>query len=111
MPTIAFRLGGWCAPIDSLIYTKLGVSFVAAEFQEKHNDMFKDTRKMRRFAPVVGVGIEKNVYDNFNVRLEGDYRFQVKKEDRSRNLNRINWVNVENRLKGFTVRVIAVCKL
>ena len=110
VPSIAMRVGGWLCPIDSLIYARLGIAFVKAEFQEKDPAYFNDTRKINKVAPIIGLGIEKNVYNNINVRLEGDYRFQVKKEDVSRMSNGNGYVNVENRLKGFTVRLMATYK-
>ena len=109
-PSVAVRFGGWCSPIDSLIYGKVGIAFVRTEFQDKSGIVVNNSvRKLSKCAPVVGLGIEKNVYNNINVRLEGNYRFQVKKEDVTY-YNRGNWVHVENRLKGFTVRLIAVYK-
>ncbi len=110
IPSVALRLGGWCCPIDSLVYVRLGLAWVKAEYQEKDTDYVNDVRKLNKVSPVIGLGIEKNVYGNINVRAECDYRFQVKKEDKTSMKDNSYSYNVENRLKGFTVRLMATYK-
>lgn len=111
VPSIAIRLGGWVCPIDSILYVKVSGALVQAEYQEKDNELNTDKRKINKVAPVVGLGIEKHIYNNWNLRFEGDYKFRIQKTTKTRDNadNNIHW-NVKNRLSGFSLRLMATYK-
>ncbi len=114
VPSLAVRLGYWCCPINSLVYLKAGAAFVQSEYQELGSDDVNDvklnTRKMNKIVPLVGLGIEKNVYNHLNLRFEGDYRFRAQKTTKTEMAggnNGANYQNIKQRLSGFSVRLMA----
>ena len=78
VPTISLRLGGYSPSISTMFYLKLGGSFTDNKFE---TNSFKDqSLKNKHLIPVLGIGLEKSIASNLNVRFEIDYRFQSKKE-------------------------------
>ena len=120
VPSLAVRLGYWCCPIDSMVYLKAGVAYVQSEYQEFDfddgqavNAVNKNTRKMSKIVPLVGLGVEKNIYSHLNLRLEGDYRFRAQKTTKTEDegdgvvAGVKSMQNIKQRLSGFSVRLMA----
>ena len=79
VPTMALRVGGYVPDVDVLICARLGIALVDAKVK---NEYLKNEIKVRKIAPVVGLSIEKKVWRNCSVKVEGDYRFSTEKEQR-----------------------------
>ncbi len=105
VPTLALRLGGYISEIDSLIYARVGCTAMHNKFE---GDFFKDQDVTnKKITPVLGLGIEKNIFDNFNLKLEYDYRFSSdKKSDLKSEISQDYLGHVKNKVKGYVVRVV-----
>ena len=109
IPTFALRFGYRCVSFNGMLYAKLGLALAQAEFCEKSNIAEQNIRKMRKVAPLIGFGIAKNICNRFNVRGEFEYRFKAKKTSLT-NVPEVCKYNVENRLKGHTLRLMVTYK-
>ena len=109
VPTLALRFGGYIPAIDSLICAKFGGAFVNTKSK---NEGYQDSEiKIRKFTPVVGLSLEKNVRKNWSVKLEGDYRFPIKKEKAivGKTINGVeNRALVKAKTNGYCVRLMGV---
>ncbi|MCR5224941.1 MAG: outer membrane beta-barrel protein [Alphaproteobacteria bacterium] len=109
VPSVAFRCGGRCYPMRALFYVKGGAALVRSKYQETDATLYRDNeQKMSKISPLIGVGMEKNICRNWNIRFEGDYKFQAKKTDKSIAKQTDAWFKTENRLKGGTIRLMTV---
>lgn len=78
-PSFAAILGAYISAVDALLYAKLG----AAYSKTKVNDGCCSI-SLSKLSPLVGVGVKKNVYNNFSIGAEFDYLFE---SDRSGTLH------------------------
>lgn len=79
VPTVALRVGTYIPAVDSLVCARFGGAFVNAK--SRNEVLGSDSEiKIRKLTPIVGLSFEKNVLKNWSVKLEGDYRFPIKKE-------------------------------
>ena len=76
IPTLAARTGVYIPYISTLICARFGVSLIDMEVE---NSTLKNTVKLNKFAPIIGLSLEKSLTKNWSVKLEGDYVFPVKK--------------------------------
>ena len=108
IPCFCVRFGKYTECFNSLVYAKLGVAKISSEFQETGKtptDFYiADVRKLSKFTPFVAIGIERRV-GIVNLRLEGDYKFSIKNNDKSVT-NRQYSAKVKNRLSAAAVRII-----
>ena len=106
------RFGRFFSSIDCLTYLRIGVTFL-------HNDIDSNIFKLKGFScqtvsPIVGIGLEKMVFDHYSLKIEGDYRFPAdkKKHDLVRYYNNQPVANysgsIENRTRGYAVRVMCI---
>ncbi len=112
IPTLALRLGGYVSEIDSLIYARVGCTAMHNKFE---SEFFKDQDVTnKKITPILGLGIEKNIFDSFSLRLEYDYRFSsdktksgLKGYDENGRVAPDDYTNdVKNKVKGYVVRVV-----
>ena len=106
------RFGRFFSSIDCLAYLRVGITFL-------HNDIDSNAFKLKGFScqtvsPIVGIGLEKMVFDHYSLKIEGDYRFPAdkKKHDLVRYYNNQPVANysgsIENRTRGYAVRVMCI---
>ncbi len=110
VPTFAFRLGGYIPDVDTLVCVRAGAAWVGASAK---NQTLENEVKLNKITPIVGLSIEKNVWKNCSIKLEGDYRFPVSKKVqlKSKKLLDINdgiSVNEEVKIKGYSIRLMGV---
>lgn len=110
VPSVSVRIGYVCPKINSPVYAKFGVSWLHAEYQERNHLADNNIIKMNKFAPTIGLGFEKKIYDRFNLCSELDYKIQVKRTGQVYSRMPACQYNVENRLKGFTFRIMLIRK-
>ena len=77
VPTLAFRLGGLDQTHNLMYYMRVGGSMQRNDF--KADSLYEHVNN-RKVAPVIGVGVEKKLTSNLNLKVELDYRFKTKKE-------------------------------
>ncbi|MCR5224561.1 MAG: outer membrane beta-barrel protein [Alphaproteobacteria bacterium] len=108
VPCFCVRFGKYTECFNSLFYAKLGMAKISSEFQETgktSTDFYiPDVRKLSKFTPFVAIGIERRV-GAVNLRLEGDYKFSIKNNDKSITHNQYS-AKVKNRLSAATVRIV-----
>ena len=76
VPTVALRTGFYVPGPGFLVYARFGAAWVNAKLE---NSQMKDNKlEINKIMPIVGLGIEKNIGENFSLKLEGDYRFMAK---------------------------------
>ena len=109
IPTLAARAGLYFPTLDSVIYVRVGFTFLNNKFE---NTYMRDKDIVcQKISPIVGVGIEKNIFGKYTVRIEGDYRFPANKTE---NLNRYDGQTrvdgyvgqVKNKVRGYAIRLI-----
>ena len=114
VPTISMRFGRFFSSIDCLAYLRVGITFL-------HNDIDSNAFKLKGFScqtvsPIVGIGLEKMVFDNYSLKIEGDYRFPADKKKHdlmaygNDGLPAFNNYkgSIENRTRGYAVRVMCI---
>lgn len=120
VPTVALRFGRYISNIDSLLYARLGLAFLNNKFDNE--SMPNQGFGSQRVTPIIGLGIEKKVFDTCSVKLEGDYRFSISKkksgfwkfdDDGGGNLDTTNIIpnydaSIRNKVSGYVVRVVCV---
>lgn len=79
VPSIGLRLGYFNKNADLLFYAKAAASYTSTTFKSHIGQNDYET-KVSKFAPAVGLGIEKAFGKKFSGRLEGEYRFKSSKE-------------------------------
>lgn len=111
-PTFALRVGGYIPDVDTLVCVRAGVAWVGAKAK---NELLGSEVKLSKIAPVVGLSVEKNVWKNCSVKLEGDYRFPVSKKVQmksqrvsARGFARDVDVSEELKIRGYSVRLMGV---
>lgn len=78
-PSFAAILGTYISAVDALLYAKLGAAYSKSKVNDGSNSI-----SLSKLSPLVGVGIKKNVYNNFSIGAEFDYLFE---SDRSGTLH------------------------
>lgn len=111
VPSIAARIGWLFPSIGGLAYAKLGLAYVRSEFQERSALVDQSIRKMKKAVPLIGIGFEKGISKRAGLRGEFRYRFSNKGTTQTVLPNNITKFNVENRISGFTLRIMATYKL
>jgi len=111
VPSIVARIGWLFPSIGGLAYAKLGLAYVRSEFQEKSTLVDQSIRKMNKIVPLIGIGFEKSVSRRVGVRGEFRYRLSYKGTSQTTLPYNISKFNVENRISGFTFRIIATYRL
>ena len=119
VPTVALRFGGYLSNIDCLLYARLGLTFFNNKFDNE--SMPNQGFKSRRITPIVGIGVEKKIFDMCSVKIEGDYRFFNSKkrsvfqkfDDDNGRIDYNNLVenynaSIKNKNSGYVVRVVCV---
>ncbi|MBQ7672968.1 MAG: hypothetical protein IJT36_00315, partial [Alphaproteobacteria bacterium] len=115
VPTVALRLGGYVPSLDCIFYARFGFTFLNNKFESQcvQGQGFGS----QKITPIVGLGIEKTIFDGCSMRIEGDYRFSA---DRKKNdlvgydpatgdrMNDPYRAAVKNRVRGYVVRVVCV---
>lgn len=76
VPTLALKVGGYIPDIDTLACVRAGAAKIGIKVQ---NELLKNEKELCKITPVVGISIEKKVWKNCSLKLEGDYRFPVSK--------------------------------
>ena len=112
VPTVAFRFGGYISPIDSLLFLRLGYTYM----RYKMESGFFPNQKMKGaiFTPILGIGIEKSIADGFSVKTEVDYRFKTSKVHKVALGNFLDGPNKNYKalfkhcVRGYTVRLVGV---
>ncbi|MDR2067797.1 MAG: hypothetical protein LBP41_02295 [Holosporaceae bacterium] len=118
VPTLAAKIGVYSEYLDTLFYLRLGAAQVRSEINHGARSL-----KLSKLTPVIGAGVEKIVFDNVSLRVEGDYRIQSEKSgdlfassgngtitDTSGN-KPVHWTRTGKariRTKGYAVRVMGV---
>lgn len=101
IPSIGLRLGYvyncW------LIYGKVSASHASTEATVVANNVKLGSAK--KFAPALALGVEKAFCKKFTARLEGEYRFESKK-DFNETIGGTNYIGSVKGNKGFTVRAL-----
>lgn len=87
--SIGLRAGYVVNSINTLVYGKVAASHASCKVVENANGNKKESSS--KFAPALALGVEKAFCKKFTARLEGEYRFESKKDGLKAN-------------KGFTVR-------
>ncbi len=114
IPTIALRLGGFIPSVDCLAYVKVGFTFLNNKFE---NDVRFPGQGFgsQKITPIVGIGLEKMIFDNCSLKIEGDYRFSANKKksgimmyNNGQPLNAKYNGTINNKVRGYVVRVICV---
>ena len=80
IPTVAVKVGGYIPGVNILTCARFGAAFVEAK--AINNEYLENELKIRKVTPIVGLSLEKYVGHGFFVKLEGDYRFPVEKENK-----------------------------
>ena len=110
VPTLALRVGGYIPDVDTLVCVRAGAAWVGANAK---NQKLKNEVKLNKVVPIIGLSVEKNVWKNCSVKLEGDYRFPVSKKVQIKSENffgpgiGIN-VNEEIKIRGYSLRLMGV---
>lgn len=109
VPTFALRVGGYVPDIDTLVCIRVGAAWIGAnaKSQKLENEV-----KLNKITPIVGFSVEKNVWKNCSIKLEGDYRFPVSKKVQMKfgkflpgvDIN----VNEEVKIRGYSIRLMGV---
>ena len=111
-PTFALRVGGYISDVDTLVCVRAGVAWVGAKAK---NEFLKNEVKLSKITPIIGLGVEKNVWRNCSVKLEGDYRFPSSKkieaktwsfDDGSKSIE--TGFSEEVKVRGYSVRLMGV---
>jgi len=108
VPTVALRVGGYIPGVDALVCARLGMAFVNTKAK---NEFLDNELKIRKATPVVGLSAEKKIWQNFFVRVEGDYRFSAEKLkwiDRGLNMGIQNWAYEKTKTRSYCVRLMGV---
>lgn len=110
-PSLNFLFGMYSSLVDSLIYAKLGVGYIQTELKTDNG-----SGKLSKLAPIVGLGIRKNIYQNMSLNCEFDYTFESdKKIDITKdvpvalngnNVNLTHTARVRIKQKGYAVRLL-----
>lgn len=115
---MAVRLGGYVPSIDSLLYLRAGVAFVDNKFSSDglyEKKEFDRKVKTPVVMPVVGVGFEKKIFQgskfNCALRVEGDRRFQVKKNATIERSGEQYKAKVSSEIGSNTIRMLLVCRI
>ena len=113
VPTIAARIGWYVPTLDSLVYARVGLTFLNNKLENAK--MPGCSFGSQKVSPVVGLGIETTYFGKYGVRLEGDYRFAADKKGKvSINEGNIDLAdygydgNLKNKVRGYAVRVVCV---
>ena len=110
VPTLALRVGGYIPDVDALVCVRAGAAWVGANAK---NQKLANEVKLNKVVPIIGLSVEKNVWKNCSVKLEGDYRFPVSKKVQIKSENffgpgiGIN-VNEEVKIRGYSLRLMGV---
>ncbi len=109
VPTLALRVGGYIPDVDALVCVRAGATWVGANAK---NQKLENEVKLNKVVPIIGLSVEKNVWKNCSVKLEGDYRFPVSKKVQMKydklfkgaNVN----INEEVKIRGYSLRLMGV---
>ena len=110
VPTLALRVGGYIPDVDALVCVRAGAAWIGASAK---NQKLENEVKLNKITPIVGLSVEKNVWKNCSIKLEGDYRFPVSKKVQMKSEKffgpgiGIN-VNEEVKIRGYSVRLVGV---
>lgn len=110
VPSVAVRIGHQFPAINSAVYAKFGASMAVlrSEFQETSNYVQNNVRRMNKVTPIIGLGFERKIRKQLNVRGEFEYRMPVKNITQTKINANVGYYNVENRFKGMAFRVMLV---
>ena len=118
VPTVALKLGGYVPSLDCMFYARVGLTFLNNKFENPY--LAGQGFGSQKITPIVGLGIEKTIFDGCSMRIEGDYRFSAdkKKDDlvgyeqdgtvRQGLAGETTRTTVKNRVRGYVVRVVCV---
>lgn len=111
IPTFAARAGIYFPKIDSIVYVRVGFTFLNNKFE---NTVMRDDITCQKISPIVGLGIEKSVFGRCTIRVEGDYRFSANKT-KHLNVYDIYTINrdrysgqIKNKVRGYAIRLFGV---
>ena len=103
LPSIGIRFGyvynTW------LIYGKVSASYASVEAKERLTANNAKIASANKFAPALALGVEKAFCKKFTARLEGEYRFESKKNFTETYAGQAITGSVKGN-KGFTVRAL-----
>ncbi|MDR2794959.1 MAG: outer membrane beta-barrel protein [Holosporaceae bacterium] len=80
IPSVALRLGYFNKNAEILLFTKIAASYTSSTLKANNGNAFVGEEKISKFAPALGLGIEKAFSKKFSGRLEGEYRFNSRKD-------------------------------
>lgn len=109
VPTIAARIGWYVPTLDSLVYARVGLTFLNNKFE--NDQMIGYSFGSQKVSPIVGLGIETTYFGKYGVRLEGDYRFAADKKGKVsiNDFTNDGYVgDLKNKVRGYVVRVVCV---
>lgn len=118
VPMFAGRLGWRCAQIDTLFYMRVGGAYIQNKAKVEvcidngggDKSSFTVDLDSKKLVPFVGVGVEKNVYDRWNVRVEGDIQFSRSKEKNGDLGPGVGdaWMKFKSKSSSYTFRLLGV---
>lgn len=112
IPTLATNIGGYIRPLNTLFYTRIGLTIFGSKSGCGAIDAGRII-KDKKVTPIVGFGLEKRIVGNCSLKMEGDYRFSSavkasKIESAVANDGRLLTLGVyhKSRTKGYAVRLM-----
>ena len=112
-PTIALRTGQYFDLRDFMLYEKFGITYINGEFSSELTG--KTNVHTKRLVPVIGIGLEKNILQNINIKCELDYAFGAKTTksnlagyaETGEKIENYS-AKIQHKVRGYTIRLFAV---